>query len=132
MKFTEFTITTTTEAQELVADIMWQYTSYGVAISDVKDVVELINERKSTWDYLDDEVLKELELWYPTLSDGSFLEESKKRSLLLGKEILVLDESVPGGAYPAKAVDINELGNLVIERGGKIQVLNSGEVSIRL
>ena len=78
------------------------------------------------------EVLKELEKWYPTLSDGSFLEESKKRSLLLGKEILVLDESVPSGAYPAKAVDINELGNLVIERGGKIQVLNSGEVSIRL
>lgn len=60
MKFTEFTISTTTEAQELVADIMWQYTSYGVAISDVKDVVELINDRKSTWDYLDDEVLKEL------------------------------------------------------------------------
>jgi ribosomal protein L11 methyltransferase len=60
MKFTEFTISTTTEAQELVADILWQYTSYGVAISDVKDVVELINDRKSTWDYLDDEVLKEL------------------------------------------------------------------------
>ena len=60
MKFTEFTISTTTEAQELVADIMWQYTSYGVAISDVKDVVELINDRKSTWDYLSDEVLKEL------------------------------------------------------------------------
>lgn len=60
MKFTEFTISTTTEAQELVADILWQYTSYGVAISDVKDVVELINDRKSTWDYLDDAVLKEL------------------------------------------------------------------------
>ena len=60
MKFTEFTVSTTTEAQELVADIMWQYTSYGVAISDVKDVVELINDRKSTWDYLSDDVLKEL------------------------------------------------------------------------
>ncbi len=60
MKFTEFTISTSSEAQELVADILWQYTSYGVAISDVKDVVELINDRKSTWDYLDDAVLKEL------------------------------------------------------------------------
>ena len=60
MKFAEFTISTTTEAQELVADIMWQYTSYGVAISDALDVVELINERKSTWDYLDESVLKEL------------------------------------------------------------------------
>lgn len=60
MKFTELTVTTTTEAQELVADIMWDYTNYGVSISDVKDVVELLNDRKSTWDYVDDEVLKEL------------------------------------------------------------------------
>lgn len=60
MKFTELTTSTTTEAQELVADIMWNYTNYGVAISDVKDVVELLNDRKSTWDYVDDEVLKEL------------------------------------------------------------------------
>ena len=48
MKFTEFTISTTTEAQDLVADILWQYTSYGVAISDALDVVELINDRKSS------------------------------------------------------------------------------------
>lgn len=78
-----------------------------------------------------DEILKELDKWYPTLSDGSFLEESRKRSLLLGKEILVLDETVPGGSYPAKAMNINELGNLIVEKDGIVQVLNSGEVSIR-
>ena len=33
MKFTEITISTATEAQELVAGILWNYTSYGVAIS---------------------------------------------------------------------------------------------------
>lgn len=60
MKFIEFTISTSSKAQELVADIMWQYTSYGVAISDALDVVELVENRKSTWDYLDDSVLKEL------------------------------------------------------------------------
>lgn len=60
MKFIELTVSTTTEAQELVADIMWNYTNYGVAISDVKDVAELVNERRSTWDYIDEEVLKEL------------------------------------------------------------------------
>lgn len=76
-------------------------------------------------------VLEELEQWYPSLWDGSFLEESKKRSLLLGKAIRVVDETHPEGGYPAKAVDINELGNLVIERDGIIGVLNSGEVSIR-
>ena len=78
-----------------------------------------------------EEILKELEQWYPTLWDGSFLEESKKRSVLLGKDILVLNASAEGGSYPAKAVDINELGNLIIERNGVREVLNSGEVSIR-
>jgi len=78
-----------------------------------------------------DEILKELEQWYPTLWDGSFLAESRSRSILLGKEITVIDETVPGGSYTAKAVDINELGNLIIERDGVTQVLNSGEVSIR-
>ena len=78
-----------------------------------------------------DEVLRELELWYPTLWDGSFLAESKKRSLILGKEIRVMEETHPEGGYFAKAVDINGLGNLLIEKDGAIQVLNSGEVSIR-
>ena len=60
MKFTELTVSTTSACQELVADIMWNYTNYGVAISDVLDVVELLNDRKSTWDYVDDAVLREL------------------------------------------------------------------------
>lgn len=78
-----------------------------------------------------DEILLELEKWYPTLWNGGFLEENKRRSILLGKDILVLDESVPGGSYAAKAVDINELGNLIIRKDGTTKVLNSGEVSIR-
>ena len=57
MKFAEFTITTTQEAQELVADIMWNYSSYGVNICDAKDVKELIENRRSTFDYIEDEVL---------------------------------------------------------------------------
>lgn len=82
-------------------------------------------------DTLINAILEKMERWYPTLADGSFLKESKRRSLLLGKEITVIDETVYGGSYPAKAVDINELGNLIIERDGVLQVLNSGEVSIR-
>lgn len=78
------------------------------------------------------EILFELDHWYLTLESGYFLKESRGRSILLGQEIQVLDENVPGGSYPAKAVDINELGNLVIERDGITQILNSGEVSIRL
>ncbi len=78
-----------------------------------------------------EEILKELERWYPTLWNGEFLKESKARSILLGKEILVIDASVSGGSYEAKAVDLDEMGHLIIERKGKKELLNSGEVSIR-
>jgi len=78
-----------------------------------------------------EEILKELEKWYPTLWNGRFLEESRARSVLLGREILVLDDNAPGGSYPAKAVELNELGNLVIETEKGMKILNSGEVSVR-
>ena len=43
MEYVELTVHTTSEASELVADVMWQYTEGGVAVSDTKDVVALIS-----------------------------------------------------------------------------------------
>ena len=54
MKFTELTIHTTNEGSELVADVLWRYTNYGVAISDVKDVIALQNDKAMYWDYIDE------------------------------------------------------------------------------
>lgn len=59
MKFTELTIHTTTEASELIADILWRYTNYGVAISDVKDVIALQSNKVMYWDYMDESLLSE-------------------------------------------------------------------------
>ncbi len=59
MKFCEYTIHTTTEGSELVADIMWRYTNYGVAISDVKDVIALQQNKAMYWDYIDEDILNE-------------------------------------------------------------------------
>ena len=42
------------EASELVADILWGYTNYGVAISDVNDVIALQRDKSMYWDYIDD------------------------------------------------------------------------------
>lgn len=56
MKFIELTVHTSTEGSELVADIMWRYTGYGVAISDVKDVIALQNDKVMYWDYMDEEL----------------------------------------------------------------------------
>ena len=54
MKFTELTIHTTAEGSELVADVLWRYTNYGVAISDVNDVIALRRDKSMYWDYMDD------------------------------------------------------------------------------
>ena len=56
MKFTEVTVHTSTEGSELIADIMWRYTTHGVAISDVRDVIALQNDKVMYWDYMDDEL----------------------------------------------------------------------------
>lgn len=54
MKFTELTVHTSHEGSELVADVLWRYTNYGVAISDVNDVIALQSNKTSYWDYIDD------------------------------------------------------------------------------
>ena len=59
MKFTELTIHTTTEGSELIADILWRYTTYGVAISDVKDVIALQRNKAMYWDYIDENLTAE-------------------------------------------------------------------------
>ncbi len=59
MKFTELTVHTTSEASEVVADVMWRYTNYGVAISDVKDVIALQKDRATYWDYMDESLKDE-------------------------------------------------------------------------
>jgi ribosomal protein L11 methyltransferase len=38
---------------------MWRYTSYGVAISDVKDVIALQRDKVMYWDYMDDSLTKD-------------------------------------------------------------------------
>lgn len=58
MKFTELTIHTTTEGSELVADVLWRYTTYGVAISDIKDVIALQRDKAMYWDYIDESLIE--------------------------------------------------------------------------
>ncbi|WP_324825877.1 biotin--[acetyl-CoA-carboxylase] ligase [Sinanaerobacter sp. ZZT-01] len=63
------------------------------------------------------------------LKSGSFLEEYKQRSCVLGKRITVLS---PTESIPAIAVDINETGGLIVEQlDGTRKTLQSGEISIR-
>ncbi len=57
MKYIELTIHTTTEGSEIISDIMWNYTDYGVTICDRADIIALQTAKESTfWDYMDDEL----------------------------------------------------------------------------
>ena len=57
MKYVELTIHTTTEASEIISDIMWGYTDYGVTICDRADIIALQTAKETTfWDYMDDEL----------------------------------------------------------------------------
>ena len=60
MKYVELTIHTTSEASEIISDIMWNYTDYGVTICDRADIIALQTAKESTfWDYMDDELTED-------------------------------------------------------------------------
>ena len=89
MQYIELTIHTTSEASEIIADIMWNYTDFGVTICDKNDIIALQTAKESTfWDYMDDELIAD------------------KNSETLVK--CYIEESVAGEVIPSILKDINE------------------------
>ena len=74
-------------------------------------------------------ILNELEMLYGDLETGRFLEESRKRSNVIGRDVTVIEG---GRTYSAHALDIDDQGRLVIETGAGRTCLNYGEVSLKL
>lgn len=75
------------------------------------------------------EILNEIESEYANFQSKGFLAEYKKRSSIIGKEIVVVSGETRSSAI---AIDIDENCGLVIKDSeGNIKVLRSGEVSIR-
>lgn len=57
MKYIELTIHTTGEASEIIADIMWNYSDFGVTICDAADIISLQKGVGGAyWDYIDESV----------------------------------------------------------------------------
>ena len=75
------------------------------------------------------EVMKETEALYGDLETCRFLEESRRRSNVLGREVTVIEG---GRQYAARAVEIDEEGRLVIDGPEGRARLNCGEVSLKL
>ena len=75
------------------------------------------------------ELINEMNALYPQLETGAFMEESRRRSNVIGREIEVLRGEE---RYPATAVNIDDAGSLVIRTGeGEVKTLHSGEISVR-
>jgi BirA family transcriptional regulator, biotin operon repressor / biotin---[acetyl-CoA-carboxylase] ligase len=67
--------------------------------------------------------------YYDQLPEKKYVDNYRKRSLILGKEILVMSTDK---GIPARAIDIDENCHLLVEYENKEQEwLSSGEVSIR-
>ncbi len=58
MKYTELTVHTSTEGSELVADVMWNYTTHGVTVCDVNDIISLQRDSTVYWDYMDESLIE--------------------------------------------------------------------------
>ena len=56
MQYTQITITTTTEASEIIAYILEENGSEGVNIVDINDIRAVLND-KQNWDYVDNSIL---------------------------------------------------------------------------
>ena len=57
MKYREFSIKTTAEAEDLVAEAFLRYTDHGVSFSDKADIDELVNKRSDSFDYIEESLL---------------------------------------------------------------------------
>ena len=73
--------------------------------------------------------LNEMEKLYETMDSAAFLRESRRRSNVIGREITVIEGE---RKYPARAVDIDSHGHLIIETAEGRTRLNYGEVSLKL
>lgn len=65
---------------------------------------------------------------YARLADGGFMAESRARSNVIGRKIVVIRGNE---RFSARALDIDDQGGLVIETQNGVQTVRSGEISIR-
>ena len=79
-------------------------------------------------------VLNKFMAFYPELTRRTFLDEYRRRSVVLGKKINVIENTLRTEiSYSATAVAIDDDCNLIVElEDGTTKALYSGEISIRL
>lgn len=76
------------------------------------------------------EIMNRFMNYYLILQDGSYVDAYRRRSMVIGKEIQVVSAR---GVRDAIALDVDEECRLIVKyEDGKIEHLNSGEISIKV
>lgn len=75
------------------------------------------------------EISNQLDAMYDQLESCAFMAESRRRSLVIGRDVTVLRGEE---RYPAHVLDIDDQGRLVIRTDKGVSRMGSGEISIKL
>lgn len=75
------------------------------------------------------EISNQLEALYPELETGAFMAESRRRSIVIGRDVTLLRG---GDRVPARALDIDDQGRLVVRTEVGVERVGAGEISLRL
>ncbi len=107
MNWIEVTIYTTSEGIEPVTGRLYQLAIAGVSIEDEADFLDFLENNKSSWDYVDDDLMQKMhtetkvKFYIPDTADGLETLSAVKQSL---SELIALDEK-------------NEFGRLELDTG---------------
>lgn len=101
--------------------------SFPMGISDVAGAIS--QGGKVPRNELVAEMIKEFENVKKIAADGSYIDEYKRLSMVIGREIHIVGTKTED----ALAIDIDKNGGLVVKyNDGRIKTLSSGEISIRI
>lgn len=75
------------------------------------------------------EISNALDTLYGQLETGEFMQESRRRSNVIGRDVTVIRGE---DRYPAHVMDIDDQGRLVIRTESGVSRVGSGEISIKL
>lgn len=91
---------------------------------------DFINNSEDISNVLIAEILTNMCRYYDANDKKSYMKVYKSKSILLGKEVYILNDEF---REKFKVIDIDDFANLIIQsKNGNVKCLNSGEVSVRL
>lgn len=98
-------------------------------LREIATSIENESGRPVSRNHLIAEISNQLNALYGQLQSLEFMAESRERSIVIGRDVQVIRG---GESYPAKALDIDDRGCLVIRTDKGVSRVNSGEVSLKL